>query len=319
MIFEKQMVNLYKGMMYTRCDDTETVFYFSAKDFPGLLCEPYSFTATAGHALQGYVYSYANPIPQRIVVFDHGFGGGHLAYMKEIEMLCRHGYTVFAYDHTGCMESGGESPNGLAQSLSDLHDCITTLEADARFADYDISVMGHSWGAFSTLNISALHPRISRIVAMCGFVSVEEMIKTFFSGVLKGYRRAVMALERQTNPRFSTFHAVESLSASSVKAFLIYSADDKLCRRDHYDILKAGLEGRENISFLLVEGKGHNPNYTKEAVAQLAKFSAARSKLAKKKNLTKEEKAAFVASFDWDGMTAQDEEIWQRIFTHLDA
>ena len=84
MIFEKQIVNLFKGMMHTRCDDTATVFYFSAEDFPGLNKEPYSFNASAGHTLQGYIYSYAEAIPSRIIVFDHGFGGGHRAYMKEI-------------------------------------------------------------------------------------------------------------------------------------------------------------------------------------------------------------------------------------------
>ena len=31
MIFEKQIVDMYKGMMHARCDDTETVFYFSPK------------------------------------------------------------------------------------------------------------------------------------------------------------------------------------------------------------------------------------------------------------------------------------------------
>ena len=38
MIFEKQVVNGYKGTMHTRCDDTETVFYFSAEDFEGVVC-----------------------------------------------------------------------------------------------------------------------------------------------------------------------------------------------------------------------------------------------------------------------------------------
>ena len=129
MLFEKQVVGMYKGMMHIRCDDTETVFYFSADDFPGLQKEAYPFEASAGHMLQGYIYRYDAPIAGRLIVFDHGFGGGHRAYMKEIEMLCRHGYTVFAYDHTGCMESGGASPNGLAQSLCDLNDCITAIKA----------------------------------------------------------------------------------------------------------------------------------------------------------------------------------------------
>lgn len=318
MIFEKQVVNMYKGMMHTRCDDTETVFYYSAEDFPGLKKESYCFQASAGHELQGYIYQYDKHIPGRLVVFDHGFGGGHRAYMKEIEMLAKHGYVVFAYDHTGCMESGGKTPNGLAQSLCDLNDCISAIKADEKFSGLDISVMGHSWGAFSTLNITALHPEISHIVAMCGFVSVEDMINMFFSGLLKGYRKAVLALEKKSNPIFVEYNAVETLLKSDTKALLIYSEDDQMCRRKHYDIMKSSLEEKENIKFILVSNKGHNPNYTESAVKYLGEFGSARAKLARQKNATKEEKAQFVASYDWDKMTEQDCAIWQEIFDHLD-
>ena len=320
MIFEKKILNMYRGMMYTRCDDTETVFYFSADDFPGLFAEPYPFTAAAGHTLQGYLYAYENPIKGRLLVFDHGFGGGHRAYMKEIEMLCRHGYRVLAYDHTGCMESGGDNPNGLAQSLCDLNDCLMAVKADARFAGLGIAVMGHSWGAFSTLNITALHPDVTHIVAMCGFVSVEEMVNGFFSGLLRGYRKAVLALEQSTNPYFSTFDAAKTLAASNAKALLIYSADDRLCRRKHYDILNAALAARENIDFLFVEGKGHNPNYTADAVLHLGEYLKKLETLDKKKLLeTKAQKKEFLASFDWHRMTEQDPAVWQEIFRTLDS
>ncbi|MBO5879597.1 MAG: alpha/beta fold hydrolase [Clostridia bacterium] len=319
MIFEKQIVNGYKGMIFTRCDDTESVFYFSADDFPGLNSEKYSFKSHMGHSLQGYIYSYENPISERLVVFDHGFGGGHRAYMKEIEMLCRHGYQVFAYDHTGCMESGGESPNGLAQSLADLNDCIEAIKADERFSGMTLSVMGHSWGAFSTLNISALHSEITHVVAMCGFVSVEEMTKTFFSGILKGYRKAVFSLEQESNPKFVNFNAAESLSNSSAKALLIYSADDKLCKKSHYDILYSALNDKENVSFLLTDNKGHNPNYTESAIEQLSVFTKQRAKLLRNKKATAEDKKRFVESFDFDKMTEQDESVWRIIFEHLDS
>ncbi len=318
-MFEKQIVNMYKKMMYTRCDDTETVFYFSPEDFPGLKTEAHAFKASAGHTLQGYLYQYDATIPGRLVVFDHGFGGGHRAYMKEIELLCRRGFRVFAYDHTGCMESGGETPNGLAQSLCDLNDCISTIKADERFAGLDISVMGHSWGAFSTMNISALHPEISHIVAMCGFVSVEEMIKTFFSGIMKGFRKPVLELEKTSNSQFAQFNAVESLANSKTKALLIYSEDDQMCKKSHCDLLRAGLNGKENIRFILENKKGHNPNYTEEAVVLLGEFSGARAKFAKKKNSTKADKAQFVAAFEWDKMTEQDERVWEEIFAHLEG
>ena len=318
MIFEKQILNIYKGMAYTRCDDNGTAFYFSANDFADLKQEPYSFKSSKEHNLQGNIYYYDGYLENKLVIFEHGFGGGHLSYMKEIEKLCAHGYRVFAYDHTGCMSSGGESPNGLAQSLCDLNDCIAMLKADERFKDFDIFVMGHSWGAFSTLNISALHPEISHIVAMCGFVSVEEMIATFFPGILKGYRRAVLDLERSTNPRFVEYNAVDTLKNSDVKALLIYSDNDEMCRPVHYEILKNGLADRTNVDFILMSNKGHNPNYTEQAVKYLAEFGSARAKLLRKKNLTDEDKKKFTSSYDWEKMTEQDEALWEKIFKHLD-
>ena len=319
MLFEKMILNTYKGMMHTRCDDVETVFYFSADDFDGLKAEPYAFLASTGCRLQGYVYAYANSTPKKRVVFDHGFGGGHRAYMKEIEMLCRRGYTVLAYDHTGCMESEGASPNGMAQSLCDLNDCLNAVKADARFAGYDISVMGHSWGGFSTLNISAIHPEISHVVVLSGFVSVEELISSFFSGIMKGYRKVIMELERRVNPVFVRYDATESLKNSNAKVLLVYSDNDPLCRRRHYDLLKEALGGKENIRFMLVHNKGHNPNYTEDAVGYLGKFSKARGKLLRRKNATKAEKQAFVKSFDWNRMTAQDERVWEAVFQTLES
>jgi pimeloyl-ACP methyl ester carboxylesterase len=241
--------------------------------------------------------------------------------MKEIEKLCAHGFRVFAYDHTGCMESGGADPNGMAQSLCDLNDCITTLKADTRFAGVELSVVGHSWGGFSTLNITAFHPEITHVVVMSGFVSVEMLVGSFFSGLLKGYRKAVMALERQANPRFVDCNAVQTLSSTQAQVLLIYSDDDQMCRKDpHYDALQAGLSHKENVRFLLVSGKGHNPNYTADAVKYLGQYSALQNKLTRKKQLeTPEQKAEFVASFDWERMTAQDEAVWQQIFACLDT
>lgn len=319
MLFEKQIVGVYKKTMHSRCDDMDTVHYFSAEDFEGLSKESYRFTASAGHTLQGYIYQYQDLKPERLVVFDHGFGGGHRAYMKEIEMLCRHGYTVFSYDHTGCMESGGESPNGMAQSLCDLNDCINTVKSDKRFAGRSISVIGHSWGGFSTANISALHPEITHVVDIAGFVAVGEIINSLVTGVLKYYRKAIMKVEHEANPVFSEFHAVDSLKRSKAKALLIYSDDDHIVNRKNYDILKEGLADRENTRFLLVSGKRHNPNYTEKAVELIKEFTDAKRKLLKNKKLTAEEKQRFVASFDWDAMTEQDEKVWAVIFEYLDA
>ncbi len=321
MLFEKQVVEMFKQKMHHRCDDLGKAYYFSAEDFDGLHRRPYVFTAAAGHRLQGYLYQYDSPMPGRLIVFEHGFGGGHRSYMKEIELLCRRGYLVLAYDHTGCMESGGESPNGLAQSLCDLNDCINAVKADPEFAGYPLSVVGHSWGGFSTLNICALHPDITHIVAISGFVSVELLVQTFFSGPLRGYRKAVLTLEEQSNPKFAKYNAVESLSNADTKALLIYSENDPMVKKTpHFDTLLAGLSGKKNIRFLLVDRKGHNPNYTEDAVQYLGEYTASLAKLDKKKRLeTQAQRQTFVSSFDWNRMTAQDEAVWEEIFRTLES
>ena len=316
----KMIVEQYKKTAYGRCDATGDVKYFTAADFEGLRAEPYAFSSSLGHTLKGYLYSYENPIPERLIVFDHGMGAGHTAYTKEIEMLCRHGYLVLAYDHTGCMESGGENTNGMAQSLHDLDDCFKAIKADPRFAGYDFSVVGHSWGGFSTLNISAIHKEISHVVVFSGFVSVELLIASYFDGIMKGVRKPVMELERAHNPDYVQFNAVESLKKSNAKALLIYSDNDMLCKKNpHYDALAAGLADSENVELVLGQGKGHNPNYTADAVQYKDAFFADLTKMRKKGKLkTGEQKDAFVASYDWHRMTAQDEDVWAKVFEALE-
>ncbi len=321
MLFQKQIINMYKGLAYTRCDDDGTAFYFSSDDFECMKKEAYSFKSSMGHTLKGYFYCYDDPVEKRLIVFEHGFGGGHRSYMKEIDMLCRHGYLVFAYDHSGCMESGGETPNGMAQSLCDLNDCIEKIKSDERFRDFDISVVGHSWGGFSTMNIPALHSEISHVVVISGFVSVELLVKSYFSGILKAYRKPIMELEKAANPRFSQFNGVESLASSSVslKALLIYSDNDTMCKIEHYNTLKKDLSEKSNVDFLLVKNRGHNPNYTEDAVKYLSEYITKKTKLLRQKKLISEgQKRSFLDSFDWHKMTAQDEAVWDKIFACLD-
>ena len=320
MIFEKKIVGIYKEQFFNRCDDKGLAHYFSHADFPGLRQQSFDFRSSLGHEMKGWFYCYDEIIPGRLVVFDHGFGGGHRSYMKEIEMLCRHGYLVYTYDHTGCMESGGDSPRGLSQSLRDLNDCLNALKATPGFRDLSVSVMGHSWGGFSTMNICALHPEVRHIVALSGFVSVEEMVGQFFSGILKGYRKPVLAMEQQSNPDFVNHNAVESLKNTGVPTLLVYSSNDKLVIREiHYGLLKEGLKGKSNIRILLEENKGHNPNYTADAVAYLAEYTADLTRKLKDKKLnTEAEKQAFRDQWDWHRMTAQDEKVWAEIFRTLD-
>lgn len=319
MIFEKLITNIYKSLSFVRCDDNKTAYYFTYENFKGLNKKDYAFFSSKGHSLKGAFYYYDCPTSKRIIVFDHGFGAGHLSYMKEIEMLCKKGYLVFSYDHTGCMKSGGENTGGMAQSLCDLNDCLTALKSLKELSGYDFSVMGHSWGGYSSLNISAFHQDISHIVVLSGFVSVKRLMESFFKGVLKVYIPAVTKIEKSSNPDFVDFDATETLKKSKSKILLIYSKNDKMCSLKNFELLKASLGDKKNVSFILEEDKGHNPNYTKDAVLYLAQYVKKKNSLTRKKKLsTEDEKAEFLNSFDWDRMTKQDENVWEKIFEFLE-
>ena len=319
MLFEKKVIDIYKNIAFVRCDDKGTAYYFSADDFAELENTPYSFVSSKGYKLQGQFYNYPSSAEGRLIVFDHGFGGGHRSYMKEIEKLCSMGYRVFAYDHTGCMESEGESAGGLSQSLCDLNDCITALKNDGYFKNNKVSVIGHSWGGFSTMNISALHPEISSVVVMSGFVSVGRMVSSFFPSVLKIYKKSIMAIEKESNPVFADVDGIESLKKSKSEILLIYSDNDPIVKKkDTYDILYNEFKDYSNISFHLETNKWHNPNYTEDAVKYKDEYVAKLNAKNKRKELeTEKAKSDFKASFDWNRMTVQDDKVWDIISDFL--
>lgn len=320
MLFAKQIGRTYRRKLFPRCDSTGTVFYFSAADFPGLIQEPYVFSSRQGKRLQGYFYHYDAPELDRVVVFDHGMGAGHRAYMKEIELLARHGYTVFAYDHTGCMESEGDSTVGFTQSLSDLDDCLKALKGDPVYGKRRFSVIGHSWGAYACLNIAALHPDVMHVVALSGFLSVDQVLRQNCTGWKRCWVKTLRGVEMQAHPELVPMNAAESLQKTGARVLVIHSEDDPIVKAgDHFAPLRKALEGRENVAFLEVTGKGHNPNYTEDAVRYKDEFFALLKKKGKSGELKSEEqKREFVRSVDWNRMTAQDMTVWERIFATLD-
>ncbi len=313
MLFLNTVKKFYQNIIFKRCDDVGTARYFTAADFDGLNCESYPFKNSSGDMLQGYFYYYDNPVQDRLVVFDHGMGGGHHSYMKEIELLARRGYNVFSYDHTGCMESEGENCGGFTQSLADLNCCLNTLKSDGKYKNMKFAVMGHSWGGFAALNISAFHSDLSHIIVLSGFISVDAIAESF--GVFKKY---IYGIEKQANPEYADCNAIESLKNTDAKLLLVYSDNDNLVKKDkHFDVLKNAFSNRKDTSFVLEKGKGHNPNYTDGAVKYLAEYMKLLSKN-KSKLKTDEQKKTFIDSLDWDRMTAQDDAVWQKIFDILD-
>ena len=317
----KLIEKAYRSNLFIRNDNPNGIFYFSAGDFPGLQAHPFECRSSMGHGLKGYFYCYDHPAADRLGVFDHGMGNGHRAYLREIERLAQAGFLVFSYDHTGCMESGGENTNGFAQSLRDLDDVLKALKKVPELSGRGIAVVGHSWGGFSALNITAFHPEITHCVVFSGFSSVERMVKQFFKGPLAPYRKAVLEYERSVNPKHSSASGLDTVINTKSNMLLVYSDNDKMVnKKAHFDPLVKAAAEKEDVGFMLTTGKGHNPNYTYDAVKYLGEFFKEQKRRKRKGLLESDEaKAEFIASYDWMRMTCQDSEVWDDVFAFLAA
>lgn len=318
MIFEKFITNIYKNQLLVRHDPDGSIFYYSPEDF-ALSYRPFEFTGDKGQTLRGFFYTVGETKKEKLIVFDHGMGCGHKAYMREILTLCEAGYEVFAYDHTGTLSSDGENIGGFSQSLADLDLALDALKSTGAIGGRSVCVIGHSWGAFSTLNISAFHRDITHIVAMSGFVSVRDMLEDVL-GAAKRYAPAIFRTEAESFPTYAYADARVSLKISDSKALIIHSRDDATCPFSHFEKLQSALGDRPNTVFMALDGKRHNPNFTADAVAYKDGFFAELTRKAKKKQLaTPEARAAFVASYDWERMTAQDTELWEKVIAFIES
>jgi len=316
----EQIVKMYKDTLFKRQDPDGTIFYFDESYFDGLQSSEFSFVSKRGHRLYGKFYFYDGYRKDRLVVFEHGMGNGHNAYFREIETLARKGYLVYSYDHTGCYRSEGEHIYGLTGSLSDLDDCISALVNEKGVEENEISIVGHSWGGFSALNILDYHPDIHSIVAMAGFISVKVMHKQTIPFFLAPFRKRLFEIEKQTNPKFADSNAIKVLGKTERPVLIIHSMDDKTVNfKSNFEALSHALIDKTNIEYLLVNGSGHSPHFSVTASSYMTDFFKVHHKLRKEGLLeTDEQKEEFLDCYDWFAMTEQNEYVWEQIFKFLE-
>ena len=316
----EQIEKTYKDLLFRRHDPDGSIFYFGHEDFDGLRSDEFSFISKRGHKLYGSFYYYDGFSKDKLIVFEHGMGNGHNGYFREIERIAKQGYLVYSYDHTGCYRSEGEHMYGLSGSLSDLDDCISALVNEKGYTEEQISVVGHSWGGFSAMNILDLHPGLRSVVAMSGFISVKVMQKQVIPFIIAPFRKRLFALEKQTNPSCADSNAIDVLSKTDRPILIIHSMDDTtVSYKYNLEALSRALIEKTNIEYLLVNGSGHSPHYTAPAFEYKEEFFKELKKLRKQGKLTTDEqKEAFIDSYDWYAMTEQNEDLWEKIFKFLD-
>ncbi len=312
---------IYKKILVHRYDGETGFRYFSAEDFPGLEAEPVSFDSD-GNLLRGFFYSRHGCREDALLIFCHGIGGGHRSYMAEIDVLCRAGYRVLAYDNTGCFASEGKDIRSMSRSLADLDNAVKYLKQEGTFGRYgNVYVIGHSWGGFAAGCIPLYHADIRKAVVISGFLSVEGLLSSQIAGMKipfkKALLRGMLSFEAKADPAHRGAFIPAAMEKGTCRYLVCHSEDDAVVPyQENAAVLRQRFPEEE---YLILDGRKHNPNYARDAVDYMnATFGEYGRLVSGKKLRTDEEKKAWLAPVDWHRMTAQDPEFWEKVISFLD-
>ena len=290
--------------MILRYDKDEAIPYFSYKDFNGLKCEKHKFKNTRGNEIAYFYYNYEKYNKDKIVLFLHGMGPGHTAYMTEINGICKKGYMVLTLDYTGCGESDGETIISLNEPTRDAVELLDHLKLKE-----EIVVVGHSVGAYTTLNVVHLREEIKKAVIISGFISLKDELKNTLK--LNIAVNPIMRYEKNAEIDYYGIDNSEYLKTTTDKLLFIHSKDDKRVKFKPV-AKKIKKANNPNTTLLEVDKKNHNPTYTEKAVNYLSYCLDGYMKLVKKK-ASLEERKKYMKDKSIYKMTEQDRKVMKVI------
>lgn len=256
-----------------RCEGNENLKYLKAKNFDNLNARPIDFKSNKGQTLNGFLYSSAKIDNYKaLIVFSHGMGAGHLAYTTEINYFAQKGYLVLAYDNTGTCASEGEKLYGFAQGIIDLKHALDFVSTREDLKDMPLLLAGHSWGAYSVCNVSALVPErdIRGIVAFSPFNSMNKLIRDFAKSKTKVNLSVLSPFFDLVNlfrfGKTGILRTCDTIDSNSIPTLVMHGGNDMQVTLGNSPVgKKHKIKNNSNARTVLYESKYHNVYLAKDA------------------------------------------------------
>ncbi len=216
--------------------------------------------------------------------------------------MCKSGFRVLTLDFTGCDRSGGEGALSINRCSKDVVELITHLSPKE-----EVVIVGHSLGGYATLNAVRMLPNVKKGVVMSGFLD-KKVALTHFIGS-KFIANIACRYEDKLNPDFKGIDNFKYLEKTTDRLMFVASKDDPIVEFDKATGLVQTIKN-DNLSFIIEDGKKHNPNYSPEALKYMRETFGTFARLCKEKKITTlEEKKAYFADKSAFDMTVQDERV----------
>ena len=299
-IVKKELSFIFKG----RCDRNENTLQDKPlTDFPNLNYTEISFK-NLNETINGRIYFYNEIANKDIIIFCHGYGAGHEAYISEIDFFAKNNFVVVGFDYRGCKLSSGKLSH-FGSSVVDTEACYNYLLNNNYLQNKKVYLVGHSWGAYTALCCSKL-PKIEKVIALCPFNNPVDFFtkkcyfkEKFFTYILKPFRLLYLKLKYKKYGNISSYKTIDN---SNKKALIIFGEQDLIIGKINYVF-------NNNVTKLSLADKGHNPYNTVEAEKYLNETIT---------NLTlAENKQEFLQQVDYLKITQQDNVIMQTMLDFL--
>ncbi len=272
-LFALAIIILNTAGVNKRCEGDDNLKYLKAKNFDNLNALPISFKSDKQQTLNGFLYSSAKVDAYKgLIVFSHGMGAGHLAYTTEINYLAQKGYIVLAYDNTGTCTSEGKKIKGFAQGIIDLKYALDFVKTRDDLKDLSVLLVGHSWGAYSVSNVSALNPsvEIKGIVAFSPFNSMNKLIRDIAKQKTKANLSILSPFFDIINfirfGKAGNLRSCDSINSNSIPTLIMHGGNDMQVTVKNSPVGKPHkIKDNENARTVLYESKFHNVYLAKEA------------------------------------------------------
>lgn len=277
-----------RKMLWIRGKDPDNPCYLRFEDYADVLERKAYACGYYGKSIRGYLYKERGRRSFRgFVILSHGLFGTHVQYLIDIDMLCRQGYIVLAYDQYGCGLSDGKNQESLGTGVYVLENVLRDVQKRNINSSLPITLYGHSWGAYCVLAVLKNHPEVVSCVARSGFLSPTQ---TGLNALLHFSKAAYVLMAPVVYPisllligRRNMVSARRGFRNAKTRILLVHAKDDSMVLFRESQAAEAKKHPRPNVRVFVTEEGGHNSlitvqsseNYrrlTKEygAIAQIA-------------------------------------------------
>jgi dienelactone hydrolase len=154
----------------------------------------------------------------------------------------------------------------------DLDYALRYVKTVPEYADLDVVLFGHSWGAYSSGSVLKYHPDVKAVVMVAGMNRSEDMLayqgRALVGDFVDLALPFVKVYEGLKFGQYASATAMDGFAASDAGVMILHSRDDRTVPACYgYDIFREGYGESDRFRFVLYEDRGHsNVYYTQQSM-----------------------------------------------------